>query len=55
MKTYLGDAVYIELYECGDIELTTNNGIEITNAILLEPEVIKNLLRFLDKNKLLPE
>lgn len=48
-KTYLGDGVYIEyLYEA-ETHLTTENGIEVTNRIVLEPEVIEALIRWLKK------
>ena len=46
MKTYLGDGVYAAVDEYG-ITLTTENGIEITNTICLEPDVIKALLEFI--------
>lgn len=38
-KTYLGDAVYAEIDSAGYLVLTTENGIETTNTIYLEPEV----------------
>ncbi len=37
-KRYIGDAVYVEQGPYG-IELTTENGIEVTNRIVLEPSV----------------
>ena len=37
-KMYLGDAVYVDFDGHGLI-LTTENGIETTNTIFLEPEV----------------
>lgn len=37
-REYLGDGVYV-VYERGSIVLTTENGIETTNRIVLEPEV----------------
>jgi hypothetical protein len=45
MKQYLGDAVYIE-YDGFSIVLTTENGIEVTNTVVLEPEVLAAFLRF---------
>ena len=39
MKTYLGDAVYVDIGAYG-ITLTTEDGISATNTIYLEPEVI---------------
>lgn len=45
MKDYLGDGVYIDIH--GDtIILTTENGIEASNTIFLEPEVLAALERY---------
>ena len=38
-KEYLGDGVYAEVEE-GQLVLTTENGYETTNRIVLEPEVL---------------
>lgn len=38
MKTYIGDGVYVR-WSMESIVLTTENGIEVTNEIYLEPEV----------------
>jgi hypothetical protein len=38
-KTYLGDGVYVDINNAGQIVLTTEDGISITNTIFLEPEV----------------
>ena len=43
-KSYLGDAVYVELDDFGDIKLTTENGYEATNVIVMEPFVFKALV-----------
>jgi hypothetical protein len=45
-EAYLGDGVYAYKYDYY-VELTTENGIEITNSIILEPEVANNLIKFL--------
>ncbi len=45
-KTYLGDGVYADL-ERGDVVLTTENGISVTNRIVLEPAVINALTSWL--------
>ena len=45
MKEYLGDAVYAEYTDRG-IELTTEDGIRVTNRIFLEPEVLHALISF---------
>ncbi len=44
-KTYLGDGCSAEITVQG-IVLTTSNGIENTNTIVLEPDVWSSLLRF---------
>lgn len=41
-KAYLGDGVYVTI-EHGMICLTTENGVETTNTIYLEPEVWRAL------------
>jgi hypothetical protein len=46
LKTYLGDGVYAEIGH-GELILTTENGISVTNRIVLEPEVVVNLLTVL--------
>jgi hypothetical protein len=38
-KQYLGDGVYVRTDDAGNIILTTENGVEETNTIYLEPEV----------------
>jgi hypothetical protein len=41
-RLYLGDGVYVaQVYDA--LILTTENGIETTNSIVLEPEVIHAL------------
>jgi hypothetical protein len=49
-KLYLGDAVYAA-FDGYHLVLTTENGIAITNAIFLEPNVVKALELYLDKLK----
>jgi len=44
-RVYLGDGVYADL-EYGDIVLTTENGYETTNRIVLDPVVLDALLRY---------
>lgn len=45
-RFYLGDGAYADLD--GDaIVLTTHNGVEVTNTVVLEPETLTNLLRFI--------
>lgn len=45
-KQYLGDGVYAGV-EDGMVRLTTENGLEASNVIWLEPEVVVALLRYL--------
>jgi hypothetical protein len=47
-KQYLGDGVYVDIDERG-LLLTTENGIEVTNTIVLEPEVWEALQRYLQR------
>jgi len=44
-KTYIGDGVYAEFDGYG-VVLTTENGIEETNRIVLEPEILAYFLKF---------
>lgn len=48
-KTYLGDGVYAENDEFGDIVLTTETGVEVTNRIVLEPEVCLQIIHWLER------
>jgi hypothetical protein len=41
---YLGDGVYVQ-FAPGRMILTTENGVEVTNTIVFEPEVWQQLLR----------
>lgn len=44
-KVYLGDGVYCERDEWGNLVLTTENGLSITNTIHLDPDVQSQLVR----------
>lgn len=44
-KRYLGDAVYAEDVN-GMVKLTTEDGIQATNTIYLDPEVFEALRRW---------
>jgi len=46
-KLYLGDGVYVEYN--GDVILTTEDGIRVTNRIVLEPGVMEAFHIFLLK------
>jgi hypothetical protein len=54
-KVYLGDSVYAETTELGQLLLTTNNGEGPSNRIVLEPEVLDALLTFAAVAKSLTE
>ena len=45
MKNYLGDGCYARL----DDDRSTENGVETTNEIHLEPEVVEAFLTFIMK------
>lgn len=47
-KTYLGDGVYAAIEEFG-LVLTTENGIEATNTIVLEPAVLRALEEWIER------
>ena len=47
-KTYLGDAVYIESENGGQVILTTSDGETDTNTIYLEPDVIAQMQHWLN-------
>lgn len=49
-KEYIGDGVYAEA-SYGDLWLTTENGMEVTNSICLEPAVLAALLGFIERLK----
>lgn len=45
MKAYLGDGVYVD-HDGYMLVLTTEDGIDVTNKIYLEPEVYEALLKY---------
>jgi hypothetical protein len=45
-KTYLGDSVYVD-FDGYYVTLTTENGVVISNTVLLEPPVVDALLDFI--------
>ena len=44
-KEFLGDGVYVEV-ENGMFKVTTENGIEATNTIFLEPAIYHALVKY---------
>lgn len=49
-KLYIGDGVYVDT-DGYHIVLTTENGIEVTNTIYLEPEVLALLNDWVERLK----
>lgn len=49
-KYYLGDSVYATFLH-DDLILTTEDGISISNQIVLEPAVVELLLKVLESEK----
>ena len=45
-KIYLGDGVYASHREDDAIELTTENGVSVTNTVVLEFEVYNALIQY---------
>lgn len=43
---YLGDGVYVEHDDAGVLTVTTSDGLETTNTIVLEPEVYAALVAY---------
>ena len=50
-KEYLGDGVYAEIDKFGDLVLTTEDGINITNRIVFEPPILQALLEYINANR----
>ena len=50
MKEYLGDSVYAD-FDGYMICLTTENGMGPSNTIYLEPEVMRELIRYAESLK----
>jgi hypothetical protein len=48
MKTYLDDSVYVDITRYGEIELTTENGISVTNRIYMDLPLYKALQEYID-------
>lgn len=46
---YLGDGVYADM-DGQMVRLTTENGVEATNEIFLEPEIVLALVRYAERH-----
>lgn len=44
-KTYIGDGIYMEISSVGEVLLTTENGITVTNSIIMEPAHMELIFR----------
>lgn len=49
-KKYLGDGVYAEFVE-GDLVLTTENGVSVTNQVVLDYWVMTQLESYIQEEK----
>lgn len=47
---YLGDGVYADVSEYGELLLTTEDGVHVSNRIVLEVPVVRALLRYIERN-----
>lgn len=45
-KVYLGDAVYCQPWWDGGVKLTTENGIDVTNTVILEVDTLQALIDY---------
>lgn len=49
-KRYIGDETYVG-FDGYNIILTTENGIRVNNTIILEPEAVKTLIRYIEEKQ----
>lgn len=49
-KRYLGDGAYVD-FDGWNILLTAENGINVTNTVVLEPEVLSHFLEYIEELK----
>jgi hypothetical protein len=50
VKTYLGDGAYAD-FDGFSVVLTTENGVAVTNRIVIEPEVLAAFLGWIERLK----
>lgn len=48
-KEYLGDGVYADVRDDFQLVLTTENGVDVTNTIYLEPDVWDSLVSYVER------
>lgn len=46
-KVYIGDGAYAAIDGCGNLVLTTENGISVQNTVVIEPEAYPMLEEFI--------
>lgn len=49
-KEYLGDGLYVRVID-DTVWLTSENGIEVLDAVALEPQVLNAFVRYLERFK----
>lgn len=49
-KDYLGDGLYVRVID-DTVWLTSENGIEVLDAVALEPDVLTAFIRYLERFK----
>lgn len=47
-RRFLGDGVFVDRHPGGGVVLTTETGLSTTNTIVLEPEVYRALIEYVD-------
>ena len=50
-KTYIGDGIYMSISSVGEVLLTTENGVETTNSIILESDIMDSVISFYNQYK----
>lgn len=50
-KEYLGDGVYVWLDDYDALVLTTEDGVTVTNTVILEPAVYTALLDYVERQR----
>lgn len=48
-QIYLGDGAYARVEDWGDVTLYTSDGLNTTNQVVLEPHLLENFLRWVDR------
>ncbi len=51
-KIYIGDSVYAEVVDGFNLILSTQEGVIVSNKIVLEPRVLQALLDYIKRQKI---